>query len=383
MRVVLISSVLPETHYSQCLAKALHKTNDFELIIYADRSPENLEIEHIGHVKAIWRKSIFYVLDILNEIGSDRPDVVHLQHEFNMYGGLGSAVFFPLLLFLLRTRGYKVVVTVHAVVEKKIITKSFLSLFSKSKLMVPFFVRMAFSFIYFSIGRLASHVIVHTTSLKTSYITDYGIKPGKISVIPIGVEEIKAPTVTKENFFLYFGYITKRKGLQYVIEGFAKFIENSSNKNTRLVLAGGCIPGQEFALYEINQLIENIELQDYVQTTGFISRSELDDLFLKAKAVVIPAEITIAGSNPLSQALSHSKCILASKVGCLAEEIDHGINGFLVNNNAWEKAFSFVITQPEQVLLIEKNAYKKAQDRTWEKVKNMHISVFQKTANNT
>ena len=57
-------------------------------------------------------------MQIFSTLIREKPAVVHFQHEFFLYGGISSALLFPLLILLTRLAGIKVIVTMHGVVPR-------------------------------------------------------------------------------------------------------------------------------------------------------------------------------------------------------------------------------------------------------------------------
>lgn len=377
MKVVIISSMLPSGHYSQYLTGGISSLPGIELIVYSDKNPANMAIRGCGQIKTVWSKSASYVLQIIRELKKDKPDIVHLQHEFNMYGGIVTAALFPCLLIILKILRYRVVVTVHAAIDKKQIDAEFIELFNKdSSLVRPIFLKVFFYYIYKSLLVFSNLIIVHTNLTKDILVTGYGTSASKISVIPIAIPIRTIKNTNKVKYFLYFGYMVRRKGLGFALEGFKKFLENNPGNSYKLILAGGVISGQEQAFEEIKSMISNFGLQNEVIIKGFVEENELDELYWNAEAVIIPAKISIAGSGPLFHAVSYGKYVIASKVGNLKEEIDHLKTGVLTDNDKWHEAFQFVADNPEQVSRIERAVTQKAATRTPTVIALMHREVY-------
>lgn len=365
MKIVFISGMLPSGHYSQYLTSGIVLYKETDLIVYSDKDPKNLSIKGCGKIKPVWSKSIKYIYQIIREVLKDKPDVVHFQHEINMFGSLSTALFFPFLILAVRVLGYKTVTTIHGVVGRNQVDENFINLFmEKSFLAKSFFVKMFFNFIFRLIPLFSNSIIVHTNLLKNVLVDDYGAAEKKINVIPTAIPQKEIKEVLVENYFFYFGYMVRRKGLDYALEGFRKFIEKNPDSDYKLVLAGGVIKGQEKALEEIKSNIKDNNLEDKVFIKGFIEEKEQDDLYGKAKAVIIPAKISIAASGPLYHSVSYGKCVIASKVGNLSEEIKHLETGILTDNNKWDEAFDFVVKNEEVVKKIEINNQRKARIRT-------------------
>ena len=193
---------------------------------------------------------------------------------------------------------------------------------------------------------------------------DYSMNASKIKIIPISIPERKINNGQKGAYFLYFGYMVRRKGLGYALEGFKKFVENNSNTDYKLVLAGGVIEGQEKALQEIEDLILDYGLKDKVVIKGFVEESELDELYRHATAAVIPAKVSMGSSGPLFHASSFGKCAIASKIGHFLEDIDHRKTGVLTENDKWDEAFQFIADNPAQLEKIEINIREKSKSKT-------------------
>lgn len=365
MKIVFISGMLPSGHYSQYITNGLNEQKDVKIIVYTDKNPKNLEIKNCGIIKNIWSKSPKYIFEITKELKKDKPDIIHLQHELNMYGGILTASIFPLLLLTFKLMGYKTVTTVHAAVFKKQINEKFIKLFHQESFMArPFILKLFFHYIYNSISLLSNKIIVHTNLTKDILTSDYGVNAKKVDTIPIVIPQKEIDNSSKEEYFFYFGYMVRRKGLGYALEGFRKFIEKNPASKFKLVLAGGVIDGQEEALDEIKQIIKDNRLENRVIIKGFIEEKEQDTLYCKAYAIIIPAEISMGSSGPLFHSVSYGKCVICSKIGHFIEDIDDGKTGILIDNNKWQEAFEFVSENPDKIAEIEKNIEKKAVSRS-------------------
>ncbi len=384
MQIGLVSTLMPHTHYAQYLARALEAASPGALTVYADRDPRNETLTGCGRVKALWPRAPGYRPALVRAIAADRPDAVHLQHEFTMYGGAATALLFPLLLAQLRRLGVPRVVTVHAVVRPESIDRGFLSLFGPGlRRLPPSVARRLFAWIYRRIGREADRIIVHTRLMEEGLVRGYGLPPERMAVIPHGVPEPCASRGRREPYALYFGYLARRKGLEQVLAGFARFRAAHPGSRLRLILAGGTIPGQESARHDLERQIQQEGLGDWVSLTGFIAEPErLETLFAAAGCILIPAAVSIAASGPLAQALRYGKCILASRIGNLIEELESGADGLLVEPDGWAEAFAWVDDPAHAGALdrLEAKAREKAARRAWPRVADAHWALYRSLA---
>lgn len=382
IKVVFISGMLPNGHYSQHICQGLAINPKIDLIVYTDKNPNNLLIENCGIIKTVWSKNWRFILEILRELMIDKPDIVHFQHEMNMYGSQLTAIVFPLLLLCTRLRGFKIVTTVHAAASRKQIDSRFVEMFGYDpKKIKPLFVKIFFTYIYFLVTRLSCLVIVHTELIKRILIRDYKASGVKIHVIPPAIPRQDGTTATRNRYFFYFGYMVRRKGLGFVLEGFKKFLDNHPESGFKLILAGGTIKGQELAYDEIKETIIKNNLEKSVELKGFIKQDLQDELYQRAYCTVIPAELSIAASGPLYHSDSYHRCALASKIGNFLEEIDDHKTGILVENSKWDEAFEYIVNNPVVVRDIEKNVKEKAMNRTPEKTALIYLDLYNRLVN--
>ena len=363
MNIVFISSLQPFGHYSQILLSGLVQ-QDINVIVYADQDVRNTSLKNLGKIKNVWNRGLGFVPQIIKELIKDKPHAVHIQHEFNMYGSPITALAFPFLVAIIRVLGYPVVVTIHGVVSAKQVNADFMNLFffKQSPLMNPTTLTIFFSIIYRLIGVFSTKIVCHTHILSNILNTEYGIDEHKIVTIETAIPEKNIPPLKKELYFFYYGYMVRRKGLEALITGFARF--SKKHPKYKLILAGGTIEGQEKAADEIHELIKKNTCSSSVEIKGYITTEEhLAKLYTQATAVVIPARISIAASGPLYQAQGYHKCILASKIGNFCEEIENNVTGILVENSEWEVALERIIQEPNDVHLIEQAVTRRAEEK--------------------
>jgi len=336
MRVVSVSSLLPETNYFRYLAQALEKAG-VDITVYSDTQEENL---HTGlkKVRLVWNKSIWYPFRILWRLWDEKkPLIVHLHHEVGMFGGPKTALLFPFLLLSLKVFRVKVVTTIHAVVAPDQIDSTFLETFAfPPSPVLAWPVKLFFIFLYLFIVRFSDAVIVHTPGLSDLLIQHYRASKDKITVIHHGVPEqvpLNNPKpeaawsnkLDTDKFACYFGYFHRRKGLEYIIDGFSSLAV--THPDFKLVLAGGAL--QEDYQSSLKQKVTELGLVDRVIFTGFVSQMELYWLLENSLFVLQPATYSISASGPLAQVIAFEKPVIGNQVGVLAEEIEDGVNGLL------------------------------------------------------
>ena len=109
-------------------------------------------------------------------------DTVHLQHEYNLLGGMGAPFFPALVLLRLFTRG-KLILTMHTVLSKKenYLSKNFLLNWARRNLFYPLKNRL--------INMVSDKIVVHAHFFKDILVKEYGFNKEKVEVIPQGILE--------------------------------------------------------------------------------------------------------------------------------------------------------------------------------------------------
>jgi len=297
-----------------------------------------------------------------------------------MYGGTLSAFLFPFLVGLTKLLRIKILITIHAVPDLRLVDKEFIGFFRKNtNLIHPFVLRIFFKYLFFLLGIFSDLLIVHTETLKKTLTNDYKLESNKIKVISHGVDTHNlnlSKQKSNEKYFLYFGYLSKRKGILDILDGYSKFIKNNPVQEFKLILAGGVITGQEYAFEEIKSYIERLNIKEKVEITGFVDNAKIKQLFVNAYVVLVPAVISISASGPLAQAYSYNKCVIASKLGNFCEEVTNDYDGFLVEKSGWGDKLAYVVNNYQHVINIEQNVKNKALQRSWKNISALHLNLY-------
>jgi glycosyltransferase involved in cell wall biosynthesis len=171
--------------------------------------------------------------------------------------------------------------------------------------------------------RRADHVIAHNESMKEIIVDEFRLAEHAISIVPL-VERGDAAAgreVTEAgNQVLFFGRIWKYKGLEYLIR--AEPLITAELPDTQFVIAG---EGEDFGQYR--QMM--VHPQRFVVHNEFVSYQKCAELFRRVSVVVLPyVEATQSGVIPV--AYTYGKPVVATAVGGLPSQVDHGKTGFVV-----------------------------------------------------
>lgn len=281
---------------------------------------ENYNEDNVSVHRAFERRASF-LFAIHKELKRIDPDVIHIQQELALFGGIFTAYLLQWLVFFWRK---KIVITLHGVVDPKKINKTFVKE-NNSKLPV-WVVRLAFYIIYKPLMIWAKRIIVHEHYFKDIVTFSYGIDGRKVTVIPHGIEMLDAADNQKSrrklsiledaNVSLYMGYATGYKGLDLLIEGFSKYA--LADPKAYLIIGAGKHPKlQNDAAYlkEYERLQEKaahlIPKKQYAWE-GFIAEEDITTYYSASDVSLFPYTTAISSSGPMSFAIGYEKPFLVS-----------------------------------------------------------------------
>jgi len=298
---------------------------DCKVIVFANKfdnsKDDKIYIEDNVKVIYCWNKNFLFPFKIfLNVLKNRREiDIVHIQHEFFIYGGKSSYILFIFMLLLLKTLNKPFVVTLHhGFLKPSNINRRTLKELNIN--IRPTLFRFGLKMFFKAVSHLSSLIIVHESLFRDILINHYGVNNRKIGVIPHGIENSPKKIDHKEakkllnlegkKIILYFGYISKFKGVDVLIDCFS----NLKDDEHVLIIAGGKHPRLE-GDPEYEKFVKNIKENSFknVIFTGFISDCDIPLYFSAADLVTLPYKLIFASSGPLSLAIAYEKPFLVSK----------------------------------------------------------------------
>jgi alpha-maltose-1-phosphate synthase len=167
---------------------------------------------------------------------------------------------------------------------------------------------------------LADHIFCPSGYAKRTFLAR-GIAAEKLVVCPYGVDvgEFAPRAAPREGgpfTVLFVGQLCLRKGLHYLLEGFAK----ASLPNSRLILVGRAEPDYRPVLDRYRGLYEE---------TGSVSRARVAEFYANADVFVIPS-LADAFGMVVSEAMSAGLPVIVSENTGMADFIREGREGFVV-----------------------------------------------------
>jgi len=218
-------------------------------------------------------------------------------------------------------------------------------------------------------------IIVHSNQNK-NILVEGGINPEKVIVIPHGsytflrsFANVESRWKNKENSILFFGYITKNKGIEYLIKAIP--IVSKEIPDIKAIIAG------EGDLSGYRSLIDKSKFEIYNE---FIPNEKIPELFQRAKLVVLPYTYHQGHSGVLNIAFAFGKPVIVTNVGDLPNLVKDGREGLIVppkSPRALADAIIKLLKDEGLRKQMSKNALKKAEELSWDDIGKRHIEVYE------
>jgi glycosyltransferase involved in cell wall biosynthesis len=293
--------------------------------------------------------------------------LVHVQHEFGIFGGAYGGK----LINFLRELKKPAVITFHTVLP----TPN-----PELKDMVS------------AINNHVQKIIVMTETSRRILIEEYGIDPEKIAVIAHGIHPVNFSDGQKNRAELglsdaavisTFGLIGRGKGIEYGIEAMAEIVKK--NPNAVYLIIGATHPvvlKNEGEIYRnsLVQKVRDLNLEDHV--FFYDKYLELRELlyFLEATHIylALSQDPNQAVSGTLSYALGSGRPVISTSFAQAKEDVTEDV-GILVDFKDVKgiaDAASALLNNPKNRELMGKNAYFKTRARTWRNSVLRHMNEY-------
>lgn len=307
--------------YSKNLITNIQASSHLQSVICNSIDGSEQYSEDSIEIRRTFVRNPSFIVAIHKELKKLNADVVHIQQELALYGGIATAFLLQWVVFLWRK---KVVITLHGVVDPRQIDARFVKE-NNSRLPV-WVVKLAFRIIYTPLVKWSQKIIVHEHYFKSILVKSYGVEAKKVIVVPHGVESLvaiekydarkKLQLSKKADIALFMGYATGYKGIDLLIEGFGEYAKN--NPNAMLIIGAGKHP----KLHENETYLKEYQrLQDKAAKTipseqyrweGFIDESEIGLYYSASDVSLYPYTTAISSSGPMSFAIGYEKPFLVS-----------------------------------------------------------------------
>jgi glycosyltransferase involved in cell wall biosynthesis len=358
-----------------------------------DREAPPLEPRARLRVMRVWQlNSLSYPFRILKTCLRLRPNVVHVNHEYMMYGRPFYGTFMPLLLLLLKIARRPTVLTLHSVVPHESVWNGFFRRYGSHRL-APLKTLFFLAWTKLTL-RLSSHVIVHSQASKNILSVEYGYPARDISVIGHGIEPsiVMNRNAAKEflglggrKVLLNFGYIHQKKGIEHVIRAMGEV--SRAHPDALLVVAGGPHVSHAARPNEFKDYVEKLATavqethaeNNVLLKTGYIPDDLLPIYFSSADVVTLPYVEQFGTSGVLARAMASGKAVVATRVNPFFEIIEDGVNGLLVDPESPSQLSDAIVRLLDSSVLrdsLGNNLKSSARGLRWSDVAKMHVEVY-------
>ena len=219
------------------------------------------------------------------------------------------------------------------------------------------------------------YIITPSNFYKKKFLED-GISKNKIDYIHnfINIEEYDIKT-EDEGYALYFGRLSREKGILNLLNAFAK------TKSGKLYIAG---TGPE--LDQINSIIKENNIEDRVKLLGFLNKDEMREVIRKARFIVIPSIWYENCPYSAIETQAMGKPIIGANIGGIPELVSDNENGLIYQYDSIEelvKKLDLLFNDDKLVKRLSKNAKEYAKkeysmDKYYERLISIYNNVLNK-----
>lgn len=351
--------------------------NGFEVIPFAMKDSRNMDtpyaryfVSNIDYYTANYLKKLKYAWKIIYSreaykkidelIKVTEPDIAHLhlfQHQLS-----------PSILFSLKKHKIPVVYTVH---DLKPMCANYLMLNKNSvcedckekkyyKCLCNSCVKNSRSGSLVNTLEMYIHnfwkvyeyidVFITPSTFLRDKMIEFGFKKEKIVIIPhfLCYEKI-TPDYSPAGYILYFGRLSKEKGLYTLIKAM------ELNSHITLKIAGEGALRKELEGYVRQRKLHNIEF------IGFKEGTELANVIKNSAFVVCPSECYETFGFTILEAMAYGKPVIAANIGAYSELLENGKNGLLFPSGHYEdlaEKIDYLWSKPKLTIELGKYARK-------------------------
>lgn len=318
----------------------------------------------------LFNPSAFFSLKkALNEY---KPDIVHLHAMCQIT---------PSVLFLLRK--YPTVMTLHG-------PESFLSKFVIWCMKTSYFKDNICDEKNLTIGGRLTHFYFNHIQ---KFVYKFGLKNVDLFIAPSKYIQNMAktdvsPIIHLPNFIelgkfhelrnnynlLFVGRLEKAKGVEFLIEAISLIIKKFPRTTLTII-------GNGRNMTDLLNLAKKMQIEKYIQFTGWVKNKDIASYYEKASIVVIPSVWPENFPTVCNEAMSAGRPVIGTNVGGIPELIDDGVDGYLVEpENSEQIAEKVVKLFSDEKSLVEfgANARKRAEELSIEKYVEKMEKIYER-----
>lgn len=210
----------------------------------------------------------------------------------------------------------------------------------------------------------AARVIVLTEDDASLAIQKYEVDPRRIRIIPNGTDfaQMTSPRTSFGDQFrlLFVGRVAMQKNVPLLLESLRHFIDVYSSA-IRLDLVGD---GED--MQRVRMLITELSLQDHVTLKGYVTGSDLEQLFEQADALVL-SSTRETFPQVILEAMSKGLPVVAGNIRSIRTVVTDGDTGLLVDlaKESLADAFHRLMTQDGLYERLSAGSLERAKSYSW------------------
>ncbi len=232
----------------------------------------------------------------------------------------------------------------------------------------------------------ATRIIAYSPHERDSMVRLYGADPGKILLIPCGVDlqmfrPLDQHTVRDrlgldgEKVLLFVGRIEPLKGLELLIHATAQM--DTSQPLRVLVVGGGLEHDSE--VERMRGLARRLEISEIVDFIGRVDHEELPVYYNAADVCVVPSFYESFGLAAL-ESMACGTPVVATRVGGLSTIVQHGHTGYLKSwrcPEAFAGSLEMIISNRRLQQSMGHAARRRAEGMSWDAVAARVAEVYE------
>jgi glycosyltransferase involved in cell wall biosynthesis len=233
---------------------------------------------------------------------------------------------------------------------------------------------------YYNLGRFferrglrkMAHILAVSDYMKGAVVKAYDIDPGKVSVVPNGIEVVRDDVKRDFDYrILFVGNNFQGKGLPTLVDA-VKILRNEfpSIKVT--------VVGDDKALGFMKNLVSSYGLAGNFVFTGHVDHKHMKEYYKDADLFVLPSLIESFGLVFI-EAMNYGLPVIGSDVGGIPEIIRDGKDGFVVkpfDHVQLAEKMRLILTDSRLRASMSRSAYKRAEDFDVKKTVDLTIKSY-------
>ncbi len=359
-------------YYTYSLCQALVETSPVRVTVLTERNGKRCVHGGTACIPC-FNRGEKYVEHILHAISEVKPEIIHIQHDYTVYG-FGDSFF-----SLLKQLDDNIIVTMHEVHTPVTVEKVTYGLEN-------------FARNHAELGKIAAKIIVHSDTMK-KWLLAYGVDSKKIAVVPHGttilssVQGAEAKRVLgfkeTDRVILSMGFVRRAKNDCLLIQTLPMILKEVPD--ARLLLAGGLHPHSSAGDIEEIQmrrsLVQKLGLGQYVRLIErYVDETELPSIFGSADVLTYLHDRSyVEVSGALHLGIGAGKPIVATDVPRF-EEVQEISPETVIRPGKRERLAEIlarILTDKDYAERLARRSATYANQTSWTKVAQEHFRIYE------